>query len=207
MRPMRRLWPVLTALLGLTLLAAPPVSAAVAASIENRVSGSPSGSNNLVGIEPRLSEEAVGKKVTLAYELASDAAVAARGTARNSRMCKLRFATGHGILGRIYRRRYHGEGLFYRSWRGRWNDRDGRCHYRWNVSRDRSPRSNLSGGEAAVIGTAAAVSDIAGGAIVGATLGAAAGVVVVAVGGAGYGFGTMIYPWVDRNLIGPLYGF
>ena len=64
-----------------------------------------------------------------------------------------------------------------------------------------------AGGDAAVIGTAAAVSDIAGGAIVGATLGAAAGVVVVAVGGAGYGFGTMIYPWVDRNLIGPLYGF
>jgi hypothetical protein len=80
MRPMRRLWPTLIALLGVTLLAAAPASAAVAASIENRISGSPSGSNNLVGIEPRLSEEAVGKKGALAYELASDDAVAARAT-------------------------------------------------------------------------------------------------------------------------------
>src|SRR5687768_301914 len=79
MRPMRRLWPTLIALLGLTLLAAAPASAAVAASIENRASGLQSGSNNLVGTELRLSEEAVRKKVALAYDLASDDAVAARG--------------------------------------------------------------------------------------------------------------------------------
>ena len=76
---MRRLWPTLIALLGLTLLAAAPASAAVASSIENRASGSASVPNNLVGIEPRLSEEAVREKVALAYELASDDAVAARG--------------------------------------------------------------------------------------------------------------------------------
>ena len=79
MRPMRRLWPTLIALLGLALLAAAPASAAVAASIENRASGSASVPNNLVGTEPRLSEEAVREKVALAYELASDDAVAARG--------------------------------------------------------------------------------------------------------------------------------
>jgi hypothetical protein len=76
---MRRLWPVLLALLGLTLLAAPPASAAVATSVENRISGSPAGSNNLVGIEPRLSENAVRENVALAYELASGSPVAARG--------------------------------------------------------------------------------------------------------------------------------
>jgi hypothetical protein len=76
---MRRAVVFVTLVLGLTLLASPPASAAVAAEIENRTSGSPSGSNNLVGIEPRLSEEAVREKVALAYELASDDAVAARG--------------------------------------------------------------------------------------------------------------------------------
>ena len=79
---MRRLWPTLIALLGLALLAAAPASAAVAASIENRASGSASVPNNLVGTEPRLSEEAVREKVALAYELASDDAVAARALPR-----------------------------------------------------------------------------------------------------------------------------
>jgi hypothetical protein len=74
MRPMRRLWPVL-----LALLAAPPVSPAVAASVENRTSGLPAGSNNTTGIEPRLSENAVRENYRLAYEVASDDAVAARG--------------------------------------------------------------------------------------------------------------------------------
>jgi A nuclease family of the HNH/ENDO VII superfamily with conserved AHH len=85
MRPMRRALALITLVLGLTLLAAPPASAAVAASIENRTSGSPSGSNNLIGIEPRLSEEAVREKVALAFELASDDAVAARAIAPSSR--------------------------------------------------------------------------------------------------------------------------
>lgn len=83
---MRRLWPTLIALLGLTLLAAPPASAAVAASIENRTSESPSGSNNLIGIEARLSEEAVREKLLTLYELASDDAVAARGVVGGFKM-------------------------------------------------------------------------------------------------------------------------
>jgi filamentous hemagglutinin len=88
---MRRLWPTLIALLGLTLLAAAPASAAVAASIENRASGLRSGSNNLIGIEPRLSEEAVREKVALAYEVASDDAVAARGVAADAKFAQATF--------------------------------------------------------------------------------------------------------------------
>ena len=45
---------------------------------ENRASGSASDPNNLIGIEARLSEEAVRENAGLAYDLASDDAVAAR---------------------------------------------------------------------------------------------------------------------------------
>lgn len=65
----------------LILLAAFSPAAHATAQIENRISGLRSGSNNLVGIEPRLSEEAVREKVALAYELASGDAVAARAAA------------------------------------------------------------------------------------------------------------------------------
>jgi hypothetical protein len=85
---MRRLWPVLLALLGLTLLAAAPASAAVAAEIENRTSGLPAGSNNLVGIEPQLSENAVRENARLAYEGASGSPVAAKQTVREIRLSR-----------------------------------------------------------------------------------------------------------------------
>jgi hypothetical protein len=75
---MRRLWPVLLALLGLTLLAAQSASAAVATQLENRTSGSPAGSNNLVELEARLNENAVRENVWLGYEGASGSPVAAR---------------------------------------------------------------------------------------------------------------------------------
>jgi len=80
---MRRLAAILALVLGLTLLAAPPVSAAVAAHAENRASGSAAGLTTLIEIEARLSEEAVRENASLGYDLASDGAVAARGTARS----------------------------------------------------------------------------------------------------------------------------
>ncbi|MCU0972474.1 MAG: hypothetical protein MUF80_00715 [Burkholderiales bacterium] len=76
---MRRLAAILALVLGLTLLAAPPVSAAVAAHAENRASGSAAGLTTLIEIDTRLSEEAVRENAGLAYDLASDDAVAARG--------------------------------------------------------------------------------------------------------------------------------
>jgi guanyl-specific ribonuclease Sa len=79
---MRRLASILALVLGLTLLAAPPASVAVAAHAENRASGSAAGLTTLIGIEPRLSEEAVRENAGLAYDLASDDAVAARAGAR-----------------------------------------------------------------------------------------------------------------------------
>jgi hypothetical protein len=79
---MRRLAAILALVLGLTLLAAPPVSAAVAAHAENRASGSAAAPDNLIRIEARLSEEAVRENAGLAYEVASDDAVAARAGAQ-----------------------------------------------------------------------------------------------------------------------------
>jgi hypothetical protein len=79
---MRRLAAILALVLGLTLLAAPPVSAAVAAHAENRASGSAAGLTTLIEIDTRLSEEAVRENAGLAYDLASDDAVAARGVPR-----------------------------------------------------------------------------------------------------------------------------
>jgi hypothetical protein len=61
------------------------------------------------------------------------------------------------------------------------------------------------GGEAAVIGSAAAISDIGGMFFVGALAGAGGGVVLLAPLGVGYGVGTLISPWVNSNLIDPLY--
>ena len=75
---MRRLAAILALVLGLTLLAAPPVSAAVAAHAENHASGSAAGLTTLIGIEARLSEEAVRENASLGYDLASDDAVAAK---------------------------------------------------------------------------------------------------------------------------------
>ena len=77
---MRRLAAILALVLGLTLLAAPPASAAVAAHAENRASGSATAPNNLIGIEARLSEEAVRENAGLDYDIASDDAVAAKWT-------------------------------------------------------------------------------------------------------------------------------
>lgn len=77
---MRRLAAILALVLGLTLLAAAPVSAAVAAPAENRASGSAADPDNLIGIEARLSEDAVRENVALGYDIASDDAVSARGT-------------------------------------------------------------------------------------------------------------------------------
>lgn len=64
--------------LGLTSLGPSAAAAASTTHPEMAASGSADVANNLVGIEPRLSEEAVREKVALAYELASDDAVAAR---------------------------------------------------------------------------------------------------------------------------------
>jgi hypothetical protein len=79
---MRRFAAILALVLGLTLLAAPPASAALAAPVENRASGSAAGLTTLIGIEARLSEEAVRGNATLRYDLASDDAVAARAATR-----------------------------------------------------------------------------------------------------------------------------
>jgi hypothetical protein len=76
---MRRFAAILALVLGLTLLAAPPASVAVAAHAENRASGSAAGLTTLIEIEARLSEEAVRENVSSGYDLASDDAVAARG--------------------------------------------------------------------------------------------------------------------------------
>jgi hypothetical protein len=75
---MRRFAAILALVLGLTLLAAPPASAAVAAHAENRASGSTSDPNNLIGIETWPSAEAVRENAGPGYDLASDDAVAAR---------------------------------------------------------------------------------------------------------------------------------
>jgi filamentous hemagglutinin len=69
----------LALLLGLTLLVAHPASATVAASLENRASGSTAVAKQLVGKNPRLSEEATRENLPLRYDLASDSPVAARG--------------------------------------------------------------------------------------------------------------------------------
>jgi RHS repeat-associated protein len=63
------------------------------------------------------------------------------------------------------------------------------------------------GGEVALIGTAAAVSDVGALALVGASVGAAGGVVLAAPLGIGYGVGHKISPWVNRNIIDRLYGY
>lgn len=74
-RPLHRL-----ALLGLTLLAVHPASAAVAASVENRASGCATVLENLFEQNLRLSGEGVRGNIALAYEVASDVPVAARGS-------------------------------------------------------------------------------------------------------------------------------
>lgn len=71
---------ILLLLFGLTFFVDAPASAAVAASVENRASGSASDLTTSVEIEARLSGEAVRENVGLGYELASDFSVAARGT-------------------------------------------------------------------------------------------------------------------------------
>ncbi len=66
------------ALVGLLRLVALPATPALAAHAENRASGSAAGLTTLIGIEKRLSAEAVWEKVGLDYDIASDAAVAAK---------------------------------------------------------------------------------------------------------------------------------
>ena len=77
---MRRLLPVLIALLGFTLLAAYPASAA-SLHAEKVASWSATNPNNVVSTEARLSDEAVRENIALGYDVASDDAVAARGGA------------------------------------------------------------------------------------------------------------------------------
>lgn len=81
---MRRVLAALILALGALPLAAPPASAAVAASAENRTSGSAAAPNDFVGIETRLSAEAVRENILPAHDVASDDAVAARAGARYS---------------------------------------------------------------------------------------------------------------------------
>ena len=75
---MRRLLTVLITLLGFTLLAAPPVSAAASVQTENRASGSAAVAEILTQENTRLSTEAVRENIALGYDVASDDAVAAR---------------------------------------------------------------------------------------------------------------------------------
>ena len=79
---MRRLLTVLITLLGFTLLAAPPVSAAASVQTENRASGSAAVAEILTQENTRLSTEAVRENIALGYDVASDDAVAARATTR-----------------------------------------------------------------------------------------------------------------------------
>lgn len=92
---MRRLAAILGLVLGLILLAAPPASAVASARVENRASGSATAPNSLIGIEARLSEAAVRGNIPLAYDFASDDAVAARGIAS--------LPSKPGQLGHIFR--------------------------------------------------------------------------------------------------------
>jgi len=87
---MRRLIVILSLVLGFTLLAAHPASAAVAASLENRASGSAAVADTRVSQNTRLSEEAVRENLTLRYDLASDSPVAAEGATTSV------FWTGNG---------------------------------------------------------------------------------------------------------------
>ena len=80
---MRRFLPLLTLLLGVTLLAAEPASAAVAAQAENRASGSVTYPGHRISTKARLSAEAIRKNAALAYDFASDSPVAARGGLKN----------------------------------------------------------------------------------------------------------------------------
>lgn len=69
---------ILRAVLVGLLFVAMQTFAVTAAPAENRASGSAATPDNLIGIEPRPSAEAVRENVTIGYEIASDDAVAAR---------------------------------------------------------------------------------------------------------------------------------
>lgn len=71
---------ILLLLVGLALFVVSPASTAVAAAAESRASGSAASLTSLIGIETRLSENAVRENAALGYDFASDDAVAARGT-------------------------------------------------------------------------------------------------------------------------------
>jgi hypothetical protein len=64
---------------GLVVLSAEPALATTTPVGEYRASGSAAGLTALVGIETRLSDDAVRENVGLAYDIAPDHAVAARG--------------------------------------------------------------------------------------------------------------------------------
>ena len=72
---------ILLLLVELALFVASPESAAGVASAENSTSWSATGLTSFIGIEARLSEEAVRENAALAYDLASDDAVAAKSAA------------------------------------------------------------------------------------------------------------------------------
>jgi len=63
------------------------------------------------------------------------------------------------------------------------------------------------GGEVALIGSASAAADIGALGMVGASVGAAAGVLMTIPLGVGYGIGHFISPWVNKNVIDPMYGY
>lgn len=81
---MRRLAAILALVLGLTLLAAHPASASVAASAEKCASGSAATLRSLIEESTPLSEDAVRENDRSGYDLASDDAVAARAGAQNA---------------------------------------------------------------------------------------------------------------------------
>lgn len=99
---MRRLVTVILLLLGVFPSAAPSAAASVAASAENRAAGSATVIEKLIGLETRLSEDAVRENLSLAYDLASDDAVAASGIDRARQALPVLDRTGkvHGPLPR-----------------------------------------------------------------------------------------------------------
>jgi hypothetical protein len=80
---MRHVLALLTLVLGVTLLAAAPASAAASVPVENRASGFAAAFDNLVSPDPQLSAETVRKNADLGYDFASGSPVAAK-SAKNA---------------------------------------------------------------------------------------------------------------------------
>ncbi len=101
---MRRLAAILALVLGLTLLAAPPASTAVAAPAENRASGSAIDLTTRIQSEARLSERSVRENIALGYDIASDDAVAARAFPRAKAFDKAGIETSEHFLKNLAQR-------------------------------------------------------------------------------------------------------